>query len=127
LENLPRTIAVVDDDKSMCRSVQRLLNAHGFPTEGYSSAESFLGRDAANDVVCIVLDIHLGGMSGMALWRHLRNSGSKLPVIFITAVDDNALEVEAAQTDCIACLHKPFPGAVLISAINKAMSVSLTA
>ncbi|CAH2402053.1 hypothetical protein MES4922_30427 [Mesorhizobium ventifaucium] len=74
----------------MRRSVERLLNAHGFPTEGYGSAETFLGRDPASSILCVVLDIQLGGISGLELMRHLQSSDPWLPVIFITAVDDGA-------------------------------------
>jgi len=126
LERLPRTVAVVEDDPSMRRSVERLLNAYGFPAEGYSSAETFLGRDAAIQISCIVLDVHLGGMSGIELWHRLKDSGSTLPVIFITAVDDDALELEAIQAGCVGYLHKPFPASLLIGAVNKALADSST-
>jgi FixJ family two-component response regulator len=108
----------------MRRSLERLLNAHGFMTEGYSSAEAFLGRDPASQAACAVLDIHLDGMSGIELWRRLKDSGSKLSVIFITAIEDDALELEAIQAGCIAYLRKPFPAASLISAISKALADS---
>jgi FixJ family two-component response regulator len=121
-----RTVAVVEDDPSMRRSVERLLNAHGFPTEGYSSAEAFLHRDTSSRFGCIVLDIHLGGMSGIELRHLLKGSGSKLPVIFITAVDDKALELEGAQAGCVAYLQKPFPKALLLDAVNKALGAAPT-
>jgi FixJ family two-component response regulator len=119
-------VAVVEDDPSMRRSVERLLNAHGFLTEGYPSAEDFLHREIASLVGCIVLDIHLGGMSGIELRQRLKSCGSKLPVVFITAVDDDALELEAVQAGCIAYLYKPFPAALLIGAVNKALESSPT-
>lgn len=103
-----------------------MLNAHGFPTEAYRSAETFLSRDGARKFGCIVLDIHLGGMSGIELRRRLNELGINFPVIFITAVDDDALELEAVQAGCIAYLHKPFPAALLIGAINKALNLSPT-
>jgi FixJ family two-component response regulator len=114
-------VAVVEDDPSMRKSIERLLNTHGFATEGYSSAETFLSRDAAGQIDCIVLDIHFDGMSGVELRYHLKASGSKVPVIFITAVDDDALERKVLQAGCVAYLHKPFPTALLISAITKAL------
>jgi FixJ family two-component response regulator len=113
-------VAVVEDDPSMRRSVRRLLNAHGFVTEEYSSAEDFLRYSAATEINCLVLDIDLGGISGIELQRRLRASGSKLPVIFITALEDGALEAEATQAGCIAYLRKPFPANLLIDAINSA-------
>jgi FixJ family two-component response regulator len=124
VERRPCTVAVVEDDPSMRRGVERLLNAHGYSTVGYSSAEAFMSRDAASKIDCLVLDVHLDGMSGIELQRRLKDSGSKLPVIFITAVDDDALELAATQAGCIAYLHKPFPAALLINAIDKALAAS---
>ncbi len=122
MERLPSTVAVVEDDPSMRRSVQRLLNVHGFLTEEYPSAEAFLARTASGNTGCLVLDVDLGGMTGVELQHQLRKSGSKLPVIFMTALEDDALEAEAWKAGCIAYLHKPFPGALLIEAVNKAMA-----
>jgi FixJ family two-component response regulator len=116
-----RVVAVVEDDSSMRTSLERLLNAHGLLTQGYSSAEAFLHRNTASPICCLVLDIHLEGMSGIELRHRLKDAGSTLPVIFITAVDDNALELEAAQIGCVAYLHKPFPAALLIDAVDKAI------
>ena len=121
MERAPRTVAVVEDDPSMRRSVERLLNAHGFATEGYSSAETFLHGDTKNRIGCLVLDIHLNGMSGIELRHRLKDAGSSLPVIFITAVDDKALELEGTQAGCVAYLHKPFPAVLLIGAVNRAL------
>ena len=105
----------------MRTSVRRLLNAHGFLAEEYASAESFLGRNFGSSVECVVLDVDLGGMSGIELQRRLKESGSRLPVIFITALEDDALKVQAARAGCIAYLRKPFPAALLIDAINEAL------
>jgi FixJ family two-component response regulator len=124
VESLPRIVAVVEDDPSMRKSIERLLNAHGFPTAVYSSGESFLSRDARIKIGCVVLDIHLDGMSGIELRRWLKQSGSTVSVVFVTAVDDDALELEAFQAGCVAYLHKPFSAASLVGAVNKALSDS---
>lgn len=124
LENTRGTVAVVDDNPSMRRSVERLLNANGFITEGYASAEVFLGNAQTSGIRCLVLDIHLGGMSGIELWHHLKQAGISPPVIFITAVDDEALEQEAVKAGCIAYLQKPFPAESLVAAINRALTRS---
>jgi FixJ family two-component response regulator len=108
----------------MRRSVERLLNAYGFRAVSYSSADTFLGRDAATQINCIVLDVYLGGMSGIELCHRLKASGSILPVIFITAVDDDAIELKAIQAGCVGFLHKPFPTVLLIDAVNKALADS---
>jgi FixJ family two-component response regulator len=122
LESPPRTVAVVEDDPSMRRSIERLLNAHGYQTQGYASAETFLESDFVGKIGCLVLDIHLGNMSGIQLRIRLRDSGFILPVIFITAVDDEALEAEALNAGCVAYLHKPFAAKFLLSAIDKALA-----
>src|SRR5687767_6061620 len=99
-----RLVAVVDDDPAMLKSLERLLKAHGFETMAFASAESFLGCTAASQASCLVLDVHLPGLSGIDLRRQLTATGSKLPIIFITAVDDDATHAQAIETGCIACL-----------------------
>lgn len=105
----------------MRRSVERLLKANGFVTEGYSSAEAFLSHAQTSMISCIVLDINLGGMSGIELWHHLKHVGTSLPVIFITAVDDETLEREAIMAGCVAYLQKPFRAEFLVAAINSTL------
>ncbi|MDX0640797.1 response regulator [Sinorhizobium medicae] len=121
LESPPREVAVVEDDPSMRKSVARLLNAHGFATEVYASAEAFLSCASQNRFGCIVLDIHLSGMSGIELWHRLKDTDFRIKVIFITALDDGVLEAEAMKAGCVAYLHKPFPADVLIGAVNRAL------
>ena len=78
-------VAVVDDDPSMLNAAESLLHAQGFAAMVFASAEEFLDRGAVNQVDCLLLDIHLGGMSGIELRGRLKSSGSMLPVIFMTA------------------------------------------
>jgi FixJ family two-component response regulator len=115
-----RIVAVVDDDPSMLRAAEDLLNARGFATKAFASAEEFLDCGAATQVDCLLLDIHLGGMSGIELRRQLKASGSTLPVIFMTALDDDAVCAEALKAGCVACLRKPFAARQLIDAIESA-------
>ncbi len=122
MEHRPYTVAVVEDDSSMRRSVLRLLNAHGFAVEEFPSAEAFLDRDPDSCVACLVLDIHLPGMSGLELRRRLTAAGSILPVIFVTAIDDDAVKMAAIELGCVAYLRKPFPADALIDAVGNALS-----
>ncbi|GLS32530.1 hypothetical protein GCM10007937_42400 [Mesorhizobium albiziae] len=69
-----------------------------------------------------MLDIHLPGMSGLELRSRLTAAGSPLPVIFFTAIDDDAVRIAALQLGCVAFLRKPFPAELLIDAIIKALS-----
>jgi FixJ family two-component response regulator len=114
-----KIIAVVDDDPSMLSATENLLDVHGYRTALYNSAEDFLSSGCANEVDCLLLDIHLGGLSGIELRRQLAASHAKLPVIFMTAVDNEGLRQQALKSGCIACLRKPFPARQLIDAIEK--------
>ncbi len=115
-----RTIAIVDDDPAMQAAISDLLNAHGFQTSLFSSAEEWLGRDASMHTDCMILDVHLRGISGLELQAHLRASGSALPVIFITARDDETTRAQVLAAGGIVCLSKPFPAAQLMAAIDRA-------
>jgi FixJ family two-component response regulator len=112
------TIAVIEDDPSMLQGLNRLLVAHGFRVAKFTSAESFLDDFARCEAKCLLVDIHLGGMSGIDLKRRLTSSGSDLPVIFMTAIDSDATRQEAFDAGCIAYLRKPFLAKLLIDAIK---------
>jgi FixJ family two-component response regulator len=116
-----KIVAVVDDDPSMLNAAESLLDAQGFATMVFASAEEFLDRGAATQVDCLLLDIHLGGVSGIELRRRLKDSGSMLPVIFMTALDDEAMRERAIKAGCVAFLRKPFQARQLIDAIKKAV------
>jgi FixJ family two-component response regulator len=116
--NRMHTVAVVEDDPSMLQGLNRLLSAHGFCVERFTSAESFLDGIAKCEAKCLVVDIHLGGISGIDLKRQLIASGSNLPVIFMTAIDTETTRQEAFDAGCIAYLKKPFLAKLLIDAIN---------
>ena len=109
-----KLVLVVDDDPSMLGAVERLLRVHGFDTEVFNTVESFLDRARLCDATCLVLDIHLDGMSGIELKRQLTLSGIELPVIFITANDSEATRKAAMEAGCVAYLPKPFPTKSLI-------------
>ena len=116
-----RKVAVVDDDLGLLAGLQDLLEARGFAAKVFASAEAFLDFYAATtDIDCLLLDLHLGGMSGIDLRRHLKRSGSTVPVIFMTALDDDAIRRQALAEGCTAYLRKPFPSRLLFEAIEKA-------
>ena len=116
-----KIVAVVDDDPSMLRATSNLLDAHGIAARLFASAEEFLCLDATSPVDCLLLDVHLGGMSGIELRRKLAISRSTLPVIFMTALDDADTREQAQKTGCIAFLRKPYSARQLIAAIEKAV------
>ncbi|WP_426609339.1 response regulator [Bradyrhizobium sp. McL0616] len=113
-----RTIAVVENDPSMLQSLSQLLAAHGFQVATFASAEAFLAGHGPSRASCLLLDIDLDGLSGIDLQRRLISSGVNLPVIFMTANDDEIIRRNALNVGCVAYLTKPFSAKLLIDAIN---------
>jgi FixJ family two-component response regulator len=118
----PTVVIVVDDNASLLKSMARLLAHHGIDSRTFASAEALLESDGVQMATCLLLDIHLGGISGIELQRRLVASGSKCPVIFMTAHDDEATRNEAINAGCIAYLRKPFASHVLLDAIAKGVA-----
>lgn len=116
-----KLVLVVDDDPSILAAVERLLRVHGFDAEMFNTVESFLARANLRGATCLVLDIHLNGMSGIELRRQLTLSGIELPVIFITANDSETTRKAAMEAGCAAYLPKPFPTKLLVDAIESAL------
>jgi FixJ family two-component response regulator len=112
-------IAVVDDDAATRQSIQRLLQARGYTVSTFESAEEFLRSAPVESVVGLVLDIHLGGMSGIELRRHMSAKNSRIPVVFITAHDDDVIRTEALAVGCVDCLQKPFAADQLTEALER--------
>lgn len=117
---LQKIIAIVDDDPRMQVSLSDLLGARGFETSVFSSAEDWLDRGASVRPDCMLVDVWLGGISGIELQRRLRASGSTVPVIFMTARYDEATRSLALEAGGVSLLRKPFPAAQLIEAIETA-------
>jgi FixJ family two-component response regulator len=117
-------IAVVDDDDSYARALGRLLRASQFEVRTYPSAEAFLVPTTQPPPDCLVLDIQLGGMSGLELLRWLRELGALTPVIFVTAHDEPEIREEARQSGCIAYLRKPVASHAFLEAVARALESS---
>jgi FixJ family two-component response regulator len=117
-----QSIVVVEDDAGMSKAIERLLRAAGFQTMSFASAEELLQTEAVDAAACLVLDIHLPGLSGLELGRRLVRSGRPKPVIFITGQDEPSLFDEA---QCLGCgyFRKPFEGKALLEAIRRAIGV----
>ena len=77
----PTLVIVVDDNAGLLKSVARLLTHHGIDSRTFASAEALIENGSAQTATCLLLDIHLGGISGIELQRRLAASGSKCPVI----------------------------------------------
>ena len=113
-------VAVVEDDVSVRHSLLRLLRASGRRAVGYESAEEFLTSYPRDTPCCLVLDIHLRGMSGIDLLENLACKNAAIPIVFITAIDEPSDGEELRQPGAVTCLRKPFDEATLIQAIDAA-------
>ena len=115
-------IVVVEDDAGMKKAIERLLRAAGFQPVSFASAEELLQTEAADYAACLVLDIHLPGISGLELGR-LLTSRRVRPIIFITAQDEARLRYEAERLGCVY-FRKPFEGKALLEAIRQAIKLN---
>ena len=112
-------VAVVDDDENICRSFGRLLRAAGFQPIIYDSAESFLADKKHPQFGCLVLDVQLGGMSGVELAEQLAATGQRTPIIFITAHDDPEAHRVAEALGCAAYFRKTDSGKEVLEVIRR--------
>ena len=115
----PIYVAVVDDDESVCRSFGRLLRAAGMHPITYLSAEALLADTKRPQFGCLLLDIQLGGMSGIELAQQLVAAGGLTPIIFITAYDDPEVRASAEVAGCAAYFRKTDSGKEVLEAIRR--------
>ncbi len=114
-------VAVVDDDGSLCRSFSRLLRMAGFQPITYASAEAFLQDTKRPRFDCLILDIQLGGISGLELHQRLAAVRDTTPVIFITAYDDPKVRAQALALGCAGYFRKNDGGQMVMEAIRRAI------
>jgi FixJ family two-component response regulator len=120
-------VSVVDDDESVRESLPVLLRQLGYATRAFSSAEEFLDSAWVKETRCLILDIALPGISGPDLQRELQRRGHRIPIIFMTAVEDEAVRHRLLSQGAVECLFKPFCEADLIRALGGAIPVNYTA
>ena len=118
------TIAIVEDDASFNRALERLLKASGFATLAFASAEEFLASAKPNSHACVILDIHLPGISGFELFDRLSADHGRPPVIFITAEDVETVRQEASRISGNICLRKPLIAGDLLDAVYQQLRCS---
>ena len=112
-------VAIIDDDESFCRSSSRMLRMAGYPSVAYHSAEEFLADRGRRRFTCLLLDIQLGGMSGLEMQRQLVAEGDRTPVIFITAHAEPEARAEALDWGCVGFFGKTDEGERVVKAIDK--------
>ena len=116
-------IAVVDDDPSIRRALDRLVRLAGYTVQTFASAGEFLEALPGGRPACLVLDIHLDGMSGFALQERLAADAVGVPVIFITAHDDVPTRERIQASGAAGYLWKPVDERALLDAIRRAIEL----
>jgi FixJ family two-component response regulator len=114
-------VAVVDDDESVRESLPDLLREFGFAVRAFSSAEEFLASETLDQTRCLLLDIAMPGVSGPDLQRQLKLRQIQIPIVFITADQDEAIRQSVLKQGAAACLLKPFSDTALQAALNAAI------
>ena len=114
-------MCVIDDDASLLRALQLLLRSAGFTVGTFGSAEEFLVAAREDPPRCLVIDVHLGRLSGFDLHERLRATGLMIPTIFITAHDDAHTRERARRAGAIGYLRKPFDDDALIASVRQAL------
>jgi CheY-like chemotaxis protein len=121
-EHESRVVSVIDDDASLRRSLKNLLSSVGFRADTFESAEAFLESGDRESAGCLVVDLQMPGMSGLDLLRHLAGSGSRNPVIVLTAHGGDDVRERSLRAGAVAFIEKPFKSAALLEAVRGAMA-----
>jgi FixJ family two-component response regulator len=120
-------VFLVDDDQQLLRALARLLREHGFTTAAFASAEAFLREQDASQPGCLVLDVNLPGLDGLALQRRLAERDSSRPIIFLTGYGDIPASVRAIKAGAVDFLTKPVAGETLLAAVRDALALDAQA
>jgi FixJ family two-component response regulator len=110
-------VAIIDDNLGILGAMSRLLSALGYHTELYASAKEFLDAAMMTEAICLVVDVQLGESCGIEFAQHLAKTGFKIPIIFMSAHNNDAVKRRAAELGCVAFLTKPFSADVLIDTL----------
>ena len=112
------TIFVIDDDDLVRDALRALLKSAGFNVQVFESAQAFLDSDHQQREGLLVLDVRMPGMNGLELQRHLSDIGVAMPIIFISAHEDDRARTQAMEEGAVAFLQKPLDASILFDAIE---------
>jgi len=116
-------VILVDDDADVRDALSLLLSAAAYPVEALASAEALLEAVTPSDRGCLILDVRLPGMNGLALQQALRERGIQLPIVFISGHGDIPMAVEAVHAGAMDFLEKPFDDGALIERVDRALAL----
>ena len=121
MDEAPR-ISIVDDDPSVQKALARLCAAAGYRVDTYASAEAFFETGSADDADCLILDVHLPGRSGLEIQSALRAANQNVPIVFVTAFDDDQVRKQALENGAMEFLRKPLDVKRLLECIHHAVA-----
>ena len=113
------TVDVVDDDEAVRDSLQWLLEGKDYRVRCFDSAESFLSRYDPREVACLIIDIRMGGMTGLELQDRLIERHSPLPIVFITGHGDVPMAVNTMKKGALDFIQKPFKEEELLGLVDR--------
>ena len=119
-----RLVAIVDDDESVQRALQDLIESDGLSALCFGSAEQFLDSEARNKAACLIADVRMPGLTGLELQAKLKAERCPIPVVFITAHGDAEMRIHAMREGAVEFLSKPFDDAVLLEIVHTALKRS---
>jgi FixJ family two-component response regulator len=126
-EEVRELVAIVDDDASVRRSMDRLIRSFGYRTRVFGSADEFLASTAPFRAACLLLDVRMPGMDGLTLQRRLVESGTRIGIVFITALGTEEEEHRAWSAGAVGFLRKPVGQAALRQALDGAFRAARSA
>lgn len=114
---------VVDDDPSVCEAMINLLKANGFKGQSFCSAVEFLNSPQLNETGCLILDLHMPGISGLELQQLLVRENRRIPIICISARGTSESRGEVMRAGAVAFLSKPFNEEALLNSMRLALGL----
>lgn len=122
MPQIGKTVCIIDDDASVRRALRRLMRSVGLDAGTFATAEEFLQSSAQPALDCLILDVHLPGLSGLELQERLRADGLDIPIVFISAYAEECVREQALRAGAIAFLQKPFDDQALLDAVMRPRS-----
>jgi FixJ family two-component response regulator len=116
-----QTVFIIDDDEAVCDSIQELVNSVKLRAEAFRSAQEFLDVFDPARPGCLVLDVRMARMSGLALQAKLAEIGAEVPIVFISGHGDIATAVTAVKAGAVDFVQKPYHAQQLLDAVNEAL------
>jgi FixJ family two-component response regulator len=114
-------IGVVDDDEGIRVALDELLQSAGFRVVTFSSAKALLSSMCLHKLACLILDLHMPGMDGLSLQRHLADAGYRIPIVVLTAHGDGETRARAVDEGAVAFLTKPLDSELILAAVTRAV------